>query len=84
MRAEDGDLARKAAALMESIVRPPFVDGNKRTGIAAAGLFLRLNGQRLTATNDAVECFTLSVARGERSLDEMTTWFQPHSEPLDG
>lgn len=36
------DLSEKAAALMDSLTRNhPFVDGNKRTAIAAAALFLR-------------------------------------------
>ena len=38
------DVANKAAALMESLINNhPFVDGNKRTGITAAVLFLRIN-----------------------------------------
>ena len=45
-------LFSKAAALMESLIcNHPFVDGNKRTGATAAGLFLRRNGYRLTASN---------------------------------
>lgn len=66
---DGADLYHKAAALMESIIRNhPFVDGNKRTGIKAADLFLRLNGHRLIAGNDALEAFTLGVARGESSV----------------
>lgn len=43
------DVFSKAAALMHSLIRNhPFVDGNKRTGIAAAGLFLAQNGVQLT------------------------------------
>ncbi|MCB0062562.1 MAG: type II toxin-antitoxin system death-on-curing family toxin, partial [Caldilineaceae bacterium] len=50
----------KAAALMASLVNNhPFVDGNKRVGITAAGLFLRLNSYRLRATNAELERFTL-------------------------
>ncbi|MCB0068740.1 MAG: hypothetical protein KDD77_16375, partial [Caldilineaceae bacterium] len=52
-----------------------FVDGNKRVGITAAAIFLQRNGQRLTATNEAVEAFTLSVAQGKKSMEEITAWF---------
>ena len=46
------DLFEKAAALMDSLTRNhPFVDGNKRTAIAAAALILRQNGLRLETTN---------------------------------
>lgn len=74
----------KAAALMDSLVRNhPFVDGNKRVGITAAGLFLRLNGLRLRATNEELEAFTLRVARSEVVLQEMSTWFTQHSEWIE-
>ena len=46
------DLFSKAAALMDSLIRNhPFVDGNKRTGATAAGVFLRRNGYRLIKRN---------------------------------
>lgn len=47
-------LFRKAAALARSIVQNhPFENGNKRTGIAAASVFLGTNGYTVEAT-DAV------------------------------
>ncbi len=74
------DLYHKAAALMDSLIRShPFVDGNKRTGITAAGLFLRLNGCRLVADNDQLEAFTLAVARGEVVLEELAAWLEKYS-----
>ena len=76
------DLFTQAAALLDSLARNhPFVDGNKRTAIAAVALFLRCNGHVLTATNDGVLTFTLSVARGEVTLADMTDWLCLHSTP---
>ena len=75
------DLFSKAAALMASLVNNhPFIDGNKRVGITAAGLFLRLNGYRLTATNAALESFTLQVAQGKLTVDKMADWFRIQSK----
>ena len=38
----------KAAALMHSLLKNhQFVDGNKRTALASAGIFLKLNGYNL-------------------------------------
>lgn len=75
------DLLSKAAALMQSLVNNhPFVDGNKRVGITAAALFLQRNGRRLIATNQEVEAFTLAVARGERTFDEIAAWFTAQTE----
>ena len=43
------DIVAEAAALMESLaINHPFVDGNKRVAFAAADVFLRINGWRLS------------------------------------
>ena len=74
------DLFSKTAALLDSLVRNhPFVDGNKRVGITAAGLFLQMNGCRLTAANVELETFTLQVARSELALDRMAAWLRSHA-----
>ncbi len=68
-------LTDMAAALMHSIVlNHPMVDGNKRLGVATAGLFLQLNGLPLTASNENLEAFTLRVAQGGVSIGEVADW----------
>lgn len=70
----------KAAALLDSLINNhPFVDGNKRTGIAAAALLLRLNGYRLTASNPELESFTLQVATIHQPLSQIAAWFEQFS-----
>ncbi|HXF69069.1 MAG TPA: type II toxin-antitoxin system death-on-curing family toxin [Thermoflexus sp.] len=79
------DLFSKAAALMDSLIRNhPFVDGNKRTGIAAAALFLLQNGYRLTATNEELEAFTLYVAESKPEISEIAAWLKAHSARRKG
>jgi death-on-curing protein len=74
----------KAAALMHSLIQNhPFVDGNKRTGIAAAGILLQLNGYRLTATNEELESFTMSAARGLEEVPEIASWLEEHSMKIE-
>lgn len=74
------DLYDKAAALMDSLINNhPFVDGNKRTGIAAAALFLRQNGYAMTVTNSELETFTLSVASSRVHLTKIAGWLRTHS-----
>ena len=69
-------LEAKAAALMQSLIlNHPFLDGNKRTGVTAAALFLLGNGRGLTADNAEVERFTYAVTNGQITLDEMALWF---------
>ncbi len=55
-----------------------FSDGNKRTGLEAAILFLDLNGYRINKNTPKVILydFTIKVASGESSLDECQTWFE--------
>jgi len=75
----------KAAALMHSLIRNhPFVDGNKRTGLAAVAIFLELNGYVLAVSNQAVLEFTRQVAVGGMELAEMANWLEAHSRPAEG
>ena len=77
------DLFSKAAALMESlIINDPFVDGNKRSGATAAGLFLRRNGYYLTASNADLVNIAMRIARSQTSLDELSSWLEKNSQPL--
>ncbi len=75
------DLFSKAGALLESLVgNHAFLDGNKRTAITSAGLFLRINGYRLIASNQELETFTLLCAQRMVSLDQIIQWFKDHAE----
>jgi len=77
------DLFSKAVALLQSLVgNHAFVDGNKRTAITSAGLFLRINGYRLTADNQQLEAFVLQCAQRLYSLEQMIMWLESHSEKI--
>ncbi|MCB9916457.1 MAG: type II toxin-antitoxin system death-on-curing family toxin [Planctomycetes bacterium] len=58
----------------------PFVDGNKRIALAAAEVFLLLNGFELRAGDDAVEALTMGVASGAVSKDEVSAFFRRHAQ----
>ncbi len=63
-------LCELAAGYAFGIVKNhPFVDGNKRTGFAAAILFIELNGRKLVASEADALVRTLALAAGE--LDEV-------------
>lgn len=71
------DIAAKAAAMMHSLVlNHPFIDGNKRVGVAAAELFVLVNGWDLRASDVDLEELTLSVARGDMEIEPLTIWFR--------
>jgi death-on-curing protein len=79
------DLFTKAAALMDSLINNhPFLDGNKRTGITAAGLFLRINGWKLTASQKALEARTLRVATKGMKIAKLANWLKANSVPAKG
>ena len=77
-------IADKAAVYMYNIVcNHVFSDGNKRTGLETALLFLSTNGYRTTRSlpqNDLLE-FVVSVASGQVTLDECRLWFKNNIEP---
>jgi len=73
------DLPHKAAAYLYHIVcNHPFVDGNKRTGLAAAIVFLVMNCIDLVTDEEAEVELTLKVAEGKGSKDEAADYFRKH------
>ncbi|QPC87165.1 type II toxin-antitoxin system death-on-curing family toxin [Mesorhizobium sp. NBSH29] len=74
------DLAELAAAYLFGIAKNhPFVDGNKRTALAAADLFLVFNGLSLEADEDDLIQFVLMVAAGEIDEDGAAAFFRDHT-----
>jgi death-on-curing family protein len=54
----------------------PFLDGNKRTGITATGLFFRINGWKLTASSKELVACTMRVAVEGLEIDELANWLR--------
>jgi death on curing protein len=70
------DLPSKAAAYLFHISQAhAFIDGNKRTAMAAALTFIRLNGHDIVADNDTLTELGLGVAAGQLSKEEVTAVF---------
>lgn len=61
-----------------------FSDGNKRTGLGVAIIFLHLNHFRINKNlrKKEVENFIISVASGQVSLEECKNWFKENIVPL--
>ncbi len=73
--------AMAAAYLFHLCQNHPFVDGNKRTALAAAEVFLLASGRRLAATNEELEDLVLGVAEGKVSKEEVTRFFRGRTKP---
>lgn len=68
----ESSLARLAAAYAFGISRNhPFLDGNKRTSLVVAELFLELNDLELEASDAACVATFLSLAAGELTEDDL-------------
>lgn len=68
-----------AAYLFHIVMNHPFVDGNKRTGAAAAVVFLGINDIAMTADDQTLVEFTLSVAQGQQSKPQITAFLKTYS-----
>ena len=78
-------LAKLAAASAFGIAKNhPFVDGNKRTALVAAELFLALNGFDLIADDVEVVQVFLALAAGEVSEEELAAWIDRNSRKRGG
>lgn len=69
-----------AACLFHLCKNHAFVDGNKRTALAAALVFLLLNDARLAAADGEVEALVMGVAGGRVSKETVTEFFRSHVE----
>jgi death-on-curing protein len=78
----DCRLAGLAAAYARGIAKNhAFVDGNKRAGFLAIGLFLFINGYRLVAGQvDAINMM-LGVASGDVEEAALAAWIADHMVP---
>jgi death-on-curing protein len=75
------DMASLAAAYGVGLAKNhPFVDGNKRVAFLAVGLFLAVNGYRLTASQVDATLTVLAVAAGELSEDAFAAWIRDHMQ----
>jgi len=71
------DVARLAAAYAYGITRNHgFADGNKRTALVTADLFLMLNGYELVSSPVDNVLTILGVADGTLSEEKLTSWIR--------
>ena len=76
------DIAALAAAYGWGIARNhPFIDGNKRAALLSVGLFLHLNGWRLTASQADTTRTMLALAAGDLPEDTLADWLRRHAAP---
>lgn len=78
------DYAELAAAYGVALAKNhPFVDGNKRVAFLSVGVFLMLNGHRLTATQVDATLIMFAVAAGEIDEPAFAEWIRQNSRLSD-
>lgn len=81
---KDATLFDLAAEYCSGIVaNHPFVDGNKRTGLLAAVVFLSFNGYRLNADEADIVVTIEGLAAGHVDTEKLANWLAENSAPPD-
>ena len=74
-------LFEKSAVYARNIIGDhPFNDGNKRTGITVAVLFLQLNGVVLHLKKGELEDFAVRIAVERLDVPVIAAWLNQHSK----
>lgn len=73
----------KAAVYVRNIIfSHPFLDGNKRTAMTSASVFLENNGYKIGAKEGEIEKIALRVISNKLSLEQMALWLKKNSKPI--
>lgn len=71
------DVAALAASYAMGVAKNhPFVDGNKRAAFLCVGMFLFLNGYRLSTTQADATLTVLALAASEITEDQFAAWLR--------
>lgn len=71
----------KAAVYIRAIItNHPFLDGNKRTGMASAAVFLENNGYKIIVPLGGVEKFALRVIHEKMEIAAIADWLKNNSK----
>ena len=70
----------KAAAMFHSIINNhPFLDGNKRTSLFSAILFLEYNGKKVEFTRKEAVKFTRKAHNEDYTIEQISKWLKQHT-----
>ena len=78
------DVIEEAAALWESLSQGhPFIDGNKRTALAAMHVFLAINGIELHASTGELYTFITGLYETDDfRFAALITWLRRNTRPI--
>lgn len=78
----EADIYRLAAAYCTGIVKNyPFIDGNKRTGVLCAVVFLGINGIKLSFDEATIVAMIYGLAANDVTELQLENWFRSSASP---
>jgi len=77
-----GMFTKSAVYARNIIMNHPFIDGNKRTGMSAAVVFMENNDYEFIARKGEIEKFALKIISDKLELEEIAGWFKVNSRKL--
>jgi death-on-curing protein len=85
---DEADLVRQAALLATGIAQAQaFIDGNKRTALAALETFLRLNGHRCRADSlelaQQIEALATRTDSLAAATERFEAWLRARTKPFE-
>jgi death-on-curing protein len=72
-----------AAYLFHIVQNHPFVDGNKRAGVAAGVIFLRINDFSIDTDEAVFENLVRAVAEGRAGKTVIANFLRTHAQPVE-
>ena len=73
------DLETLAATYLCALARQQgYLDGNKRSALAAMLVFLTINGRTLVAPGPELYAIVIAAATGEIGIDKVAEWVKAH------
>lgn len=76
-------IEKKAGVLLQSLIKfHPFIDGNKRTGVAITQIYLLESGYHCDFTQTEIVDFAVAVADNRYTLDEIIEWIKTRMKSI--
>lgn len=79
---DEPDHFKKAALALHLIALHPFNDGQKRTGFQVADNILRMNGQRVSASEERICSVLCKIAEYKCTIDEIEKWLRENTPEI--
>lgn len=75
--------AKAAVYARDIALNHPFIDGNKRTAMVTASVFLENNNYKLEVVKGVIEKFALQIVTEKLTIESISSWLDKNSSKID-